>query len=685
MNSKPEGVAAYWFLGAAYGGTDDQTSRFLREGIWENRQDRYHDQVKSIQVGDRVAIKSSYTRKNDLPFDNQGQTVAVMGIKAIGTVKENLGDGRTLKVDWKPVAPLREWYFYTNRGTVWRVLSGDWMTDALIEFTFEGKAQDINRFRNDRGRFTWTRFYEEVANGLLAFRHRRDELIAGIRAIESKVDVRLSLQDRFDDGSSGPLRDICPFTAMAIFNGQHNDANRRVIASELASLLGVTEPGPDSFEGIPIHSFQWFFDYDNRRLPDDIDTVWEAFVQAIAFVDTALDDARARAAFIAAYDDAIQRNGVKWNLTFGLFWIRPWHFLSLDKHSRRYIGENLDIQIGNDPPKGRDYLAMLDTLEARFQEDGYPVRSFPELSLAARIPPITPPDYSIECILRDGCFVDRGKLEVILKRLRTKKNLILQGPPGTGKSWLAKRLAFALIGQRDQSKIRAVQFHPNLSYEDFIRGWRPTGDGKLTLVDGPFVEIMKAAERDPTSNYVIVIEEINRGNPAQIFGEMMTLLEVDKRTRDEALELSYKQSDGERVFIPPNLHVIGTMNIADRSLALVDLALRRRFAFIDLEPVLGQPWRDWVRDECGIDAGILVEIERRLLELNDNLAGDSNLGPQFRVGHSYVTPPSGVSIGDAREWFRQVVDTEIGPLLDEYWFDALEKAQRARERLLEGF
>ena len=403
----------------------------------------------------------------------------------------------------------------------------------------------------------------------------------------------------------------------------------------------------------------------------------------------------------------------------GLYWIRPWNFPTLDAQSQRYIGKKLKIQIGMNGPKGRctatDYLAVLDTLEARFQEDAYPFHSFPELSLAAWLfkdsgtsahtnatdpdaqddeadatpeaevtaAPIEP--YSVDDILTDGCFIAREKLEKILERLRTKKNLILQGPPGTGKTWLAKRLAFALMGQRDDSKVRAVQFHPNLSYEDFIRGWRPVGDGKLTLVDGPFVEMMKAAAKDPTSRHVVVIEEINRGNPAQIFGEMLTLLEVDKRTPNEALELSYKRSDGERVFISDNLYVIGTMNIADRSLALVDLALRRRFAFIDLEPTLGKPWHDWVQSQCGIDSEILVEIEKRLITLNNEISADAGLGTQFRVGHSYVTPPFGIPISDAREWFRQVVDTEIGPLLDEYWFDALEKSQKARERLLEGF
>ena len=197
--------------------------------------------------------------------------------------------------------------------------------------------------------------------------------------------------------------------------------------------------------------------------------------------------------------------------------------------------------------------------------------------------------------------------------------------------------------------------------------------------------MIAAAGEEPDTRHVLVIEEINRGNPAQIFGEMLTLLEADKRTPSEALELSYRRFDGERVSIPDNLYVIGTMNIADRSLALVDLALRRRFAFIDLEPTLGEVWRVWVHDRYGVKTETLLEIEQRLTSLNSEIAVDTSLGKQFRVGHSYVTPPAGASIEDGREWFRQVVDTEIGPLLDEYWFDAPEKSRKARERLLDGF
>lgn len=732
MTDKPEGTGsrACCFVGATYG-SDDQTSRFLNDGIWENGyQDKYLDQVKSIQTGDRIAIKSSYTRKRDLPFDNRGQSVSVMAIKAIGVVKKNHGDGRTLDVEWTPFDPPREWYFYTNRSTVWRVLPGDWTTDALIGFTFEEKAQDISRFRNapywrerfgdtsvDKRRFLWTLFYEAIADKLLLYRDKRDELIKGIHSIASKVDGLSNLQDQFQDGSTGPLKDICPFTAMGIFNRGITDVNRKNIATELATFLGVEEVVPDSFEGIPILNNQksWFFGFDNKRKSDDIDALWEIFARAITFSDS--DNADIRADFISAYDSATERFGVGWNLTMGLYWVRPWNFPTLDGQSQRYISKKLNIKIGLNGPKGRcnanDYLAVLDTLETRFQEEAYPVHSFPELSLAAwlfkdggtsahpnatdtdvqsdeldnepeeevTIAPIEP--YSVDNIISDGCFIERVKLERILERLRTKKNLILQGPPGTGKTWLAKRLAFALIGQRNDSKVRAVQFHPNLSYEDFVRGWRPSGDGKLTLVDGPFVEMIRAAENEPSTRHVIVIEEINRGNPAQIFGEMLTLLEVDKRTPSEALELSYRREDDERVFIPDNLYVIGTMNIADRSLALVDLALRRRFAFIDLKPSLGKTWKDWVTTQCGIDTDILDEIESKILSLNTEITSDSSLGEQFSIGHSYVTPPFGIPIKDAREWFRQVVDTEIGPLLDEYWFDSLDKAQKARERLLE--
>jgi 5-methylcytosine-specific restriction enzyme B len=721
---------SYWFVGAMWGDADDQTSRFVTEGIWENGyENRYINLVKAMQPGDRIAIKSSYTRKHDLPFNNRGQTVSVMAIKAIGTVTENLGDGRTVRVNWTRLDTPREWYFYTILTTVWWVQPGEWRRDGLIRFTFEDIPQDLSRFcnapdykerfgeiTNDKRRFNWTRFYMAVADKLRKFRFDRGPLVSGIHQIAGHVEGLSNLTDDYVDGNSGPLRDICPFTTMGIFNRGITDANRKIIATELAKLLGVEEAVPDSFEGIPVLNNQrsWFFGKENKRLPQDIESLWAVFEAAFLLADS--DNPDARVAFGKTFDNATNIFGVGWNLTMGLYWIRPWTFPTLDSQSQLYITNKLDIEIGRNGPKGRcnahDYLAVMHTLELRFQEEVYPVHSFPELSIASaqfkssQISTLVDEDeiasegvgdaeseisvatiqiepYSIDNIFKDGCFLERSLVETMLECLRKKKNLILQGPPGTGKTWIAKSLAYALIGQRDESKVRAVQFHTNLSYEDFVRGWRPSGDGKLSLVDGPFMEMIRIAAKDPAP-YVIVIEEINRGNPAQIFGEMLTLLEADKRGPDAKLELCYRREEGEKVYIPGNLYVIGTMNIADRSLALVDFALRRRFAFVELEPTLGTIWRSWVNKKCGIDMDVLIGIEKRIQVLNDEIAADSNLGRQFRIGHSYVTPQFSEPIANPLQWFKDVVQTEIGPLLDEYWYDSLDKANKARKQLIEG-
>ena len=215
MNTSPGEAMprAYWFVGAVYG-TEDQMQRFLTEGIWENGYtDRYLDLVKAIQPGDRIAIKATYIRIYDLPFDNMEQDVSVMAIKAIGTVTENLGDGRKVRVDWSLLDSPREWYFYTYLKTIWRVLPGDWKADGLIAFAFDGTPQDIDRFRNapkwrerfgdaaaDKKRFRWTQFYEAVAGKLLSFQHNRTALLAGIYEIAKRVEGLAYLQDQYADG-----------------------------------------------------------------------------------------------------------------------------------------------------------------------------------------------------------------------------------------------------------------------------------------------------------------------------------------------------------------------------------------------------------------------------------------------------------------------------------------------------
>ena len=168
---------------------------------------------------------------------------------------------------------------------------------------------------------------------------------------------------------------------------------------------------------------------------------------------------------------------------------------------------------------------------------------------------------------------------------------------------------------------------------------------------------------------MLVIEEVNRGNLAQIFGELLTLLESEKRVPAEAIDLSYRTKDEPPLHLPENLYIIGTMNLADRSLAIVDFALRRRFAFAELQPLFNEAWRAWVHDHNGVPMAELEAIAQRVGDVNVSIAADRSLGEQYRIGHSFFTPSPMRKIADTQEWVQRLVQREIGPLLSEYWFD----------------
>jgi 5-methylcytosine-specific restriction protein B len=457
----PQMDVDYWLVGAYWEG-DDQTDRFLSEGIWENGyEDRYLDLVKAMKVGDRIAIKSTTTQSEGLPFDSLGHTASKLLIKATGTIVSNHGDGRKIEVEWDPQPKTpRAWYFYTARPTVWRLKKDNEFAQRLIRFVFGGQEQDYGFF-------------------------------------------------------------------------------------------------------------------------------------------------------------------------VGKWWGDP----SASKPSLVEIGEVAE-------------------------------------------------PYSSANLITDGVFLSQAEIDSALRRLQSKKNLILQGAPGVGKTFIAKRLAYALMQAKDDSRITTVQFHPSYSYEDLVRGYRPTAEsGKFALIDGPFLRLCKSAQDDPDRVYVLIVDEINRGNVSQVFGELMMLLESDKRGRDYAVTPMYRKSEDEKLYVPSNLYVIGTMNIADRSLALVDYALRRRFAYITLEPQYDDPsYRKWLEDR-GMSSSLCMKIIDRMMALNKRISDDAQLGDAFRVGHSFFCP-AGKDFSSLDEvWYREIVDTEIRPLLEEYWQDDLTKAKSALELL----
>lgn len=463
---------SYWLVGASWDSVDppDQTDRFVAEGIWYNGYtDKYQDEVRSVRVGDRIAIKAATTQRKNLPFDGRGNTVSKMSIKAAGTVVANREDGQTLEVEWEPAFEPKDWYFFTNRQTVWRL--------------------------------------------------RQDE------------------------------------------------------------------------------------DYKNRALSDKlIDFIWKGSAQ-----------------------------DYEW------FCERWW---------------NSENESQPAPVAGEDV-------------SGSP--------------------YSVDDIIASGVFLSESELNQGIDRLRSKKNLILQGAPGVGKTFVARKLAYALMEEKDPSRVEIVQFHQTYSYEDFIRGYRPLPDqaGTFGLQDAVFYKFCKRAQVDPDRSYVFIIDEINRGNLGQIFGELLMLIEADKRGPSFAVPLIYQREDEPRFFVPANVHLIGLMNLADRSLAIVDYALRRRFAFITLAPRYSTSiFRQWLTDRR-MKPDLVELVASRMIALNHEIADDPLLGENYQVGHSFFCPKGEDFSALSRTWYEDIVETEIIPLLKEYWFDNAKRVEQARGRLLE--
>ena len=460
----------YWLVGAYWDDRDpaDQTDRFLEEGIWENGyKNRYINDVMSMRVNDRIAIKAASTQRTGLPFDARNKTVSRMTIKAIGTIVANREDGRTVEVEWDPDFKEKIWYFYTNRSTLWRL-----------------RLDDSYKFRE----------YAERLRDFIWYDREQD--------------------------------------------------------------------------------YDWFLN----------------------------------------------------------------HLLSAS-------------------------------------ETDQVLSEFIEVSKAP---------YSIDDLIAAGVFLTPEELENILERLQSKKVMILQGPPGVGKTFIGRKLAYALMKEIDNDRVEMVQFHQSYSYDDFVRGYRPI-PGKaasFVLQNGVFFEFCQQAIRNPDREYVFIIDEINRGNLSQIFGELLMLIEPDKRGPEYALPLAYRTEDEPNFFVPPNLYLIGLMNVADRSLAMVDYAMRRRFVFITLKPQYESPlFSQWLLAR-GMNEELVQLIVERMTRLNREIREDPLLGENYELGHSFFLPKGDNFSGLDKNWYVRVVRTEIIPLLKEYWFDNPKRAEDAEKRLL---
>jgi 5-methylcytosine-specific restriction protein B len=272
--------------------------------------------------------------------------------------------------------------------------------------------------------------------------------------------------------------------------------------------------------------------------------------------------------------------------------------------------------------------------------------------------------YSKDDFLSD-VYMKSEKYDNIIALLDRKKNIILQGAPGVGKSFLARLLAYSVIGIKDVNKLGMVQFHQSYSYEDFIEGFRPVGNGIFDIKKGVFYKFCQKAENDKVNKYFFIIDEINRGNLSKIMGELMLLLESDKRGEEYAMPLTYS---GEKFYVPENVYVIGMMNTADRSLAMIDYALRRRFSFIQIEPAFDN--ERFIADfrKNYADADTVID---KIKELNKLIAEELDSGHQ--IGHSYFCFNKPVD----KNVISGIFKFEIEELLREYFFDNEEILNKA--------
>ena len=279
--------------------------------------------------------------------------------------------------------------------------------------------------------------------------------------------------------------------------------------------------------------------------------------------------------------------------------------------------------------------------------------------------------YTEDIFLND-VYMSKEQYHELSSLLLNKQNVILQGAPGVGKTYAAKRLAWAIMGERDESRIEFIQFHQSYSYEDFIMGYRPNGNGGFDLQAGIFYQFCETARSNPGKKHFFIIDEINRGNLSKIFGELLMLIEKDYRK--ESAVLAYSK---ESFNVPENLYIIGMMNTADRSLALIDYALRRRFSFFEMQPAFDSD--GFKAYSKGLNSDLFEALIDKIKQLNSEIKDNDALGEGFMIGHSYFC---NLTANDCtKERLLSIVNYDIIPTLKEYWFDDKDTATKQADDL----
>ena len=519
--------------------------------------------------------------------------------------------------------------------------------------------------------FTWIPFFEELADKLLGYKNNRKPLIDIVYNDLSEYT------DKLKEQGGKKLNDICPFTFIGIFNKQIKHEKRILICSILKNKFNIAADCPQDFIGIPVvnNLKSMFFGRKGDRQPDDIDNLWNLFEVAIKFAD---DDDTYEKRFISCYNKVIKQYGIKWNIAQGLYWIRPNFYVSLDGPSRDWLKNNGINNFGNNPPSGQEYLDIRDKVDELAKQGYNGMKSIPEF-IADAVGSLT---SGMKTADTEDTFDE--EFDNMLKLLEHKKQIILQGAPGTGKTYATSEFAVALCDGKEkrpdtrekmmrrykqrgnQKRIVFTPFHQSMDYEDFIEGIKPVknnaGSISYEVRNGIFKTICNNAGNDKDKlPFVLIIDEINRGNISKILGELITLLEADKRLgADNQVTVTLPYS-GESFGVPSNLYIIGTMNTADRSVGYIDYAVRRRFAFFTIKAS-----RKAIENYYGNNdelCDMALDYFDEVSALFDNVSNEFDKD-DVMVGHSYF-------MAETEEELDLKMEYEVRPLLLEYVRDGV--------------
>lgn len=690
----------FFFVGTVIDGTD-YTSDFMENNKWklgwEGREDEeqyqsmrtYYDQMAE---GDYIVLKSTYTRKNNLPFPNPNDKFAsVMRIKAVGVIKKNLEDGHTVQVDWIEDyrTTNKEWYFFTFREAVWMLDYNTELSSKLIEFSLNNDEQDYSyflsidhwkkHFYNDeqfeeyeliqqedysQNNFEWIDFYQEFADKLLVYSSDRKNLIKKVESVYESIGMKIPTLEKDRN-----IVDIEPFTIFALFNKGIKDENRIKIINGFKEEFDVSADVPNTFNGIPVvnnmaATFYYFID---DRDKNDIDNLWSVFISAIEYERTHSKEKKIK--FIENFDTVLQQKGIKWNLTMGLYWIRPKEFINLDKINRDFLLNNNNMPAElvnrldglNRMPDGERYFEIIKDVQTSMDNGNYKYKSFPELSFeawnTAGEPSVikTPRREQSECA----------------KKLISSKNIIFRGAPGTGKTYLARNIAAEIVSDGEytsyvelenhhKENIKFIQFHPSYDYTDFVEGFRPvvdeeTNEMRYEVIPGVFKKFMSRAifRQEKSEKLVFIIDEINRGEISKIFGELFFAIDPSYRGKQGSVKTQYSD-ENNKFYVPENVYIIGTMNDIDRSVESFDFAMRRRFRFIEITADSQvEMLKDRVND--------YNEAVNHMQRLNNAISEVEGLNSHYHIGPSYF-----LKLEDIGNDYELLWQDYLEPLLEEY-------------------